>query len=379
MAQLRETTKTAEAAARAKAEFMAVMSHEIRTPMTAVLGMADLLMNDDLSAKKREYVKGIQSSGRHLLALINDILDFSRAEAKKLDLETIDFDLREVLEQVRSLLTPQAAERGLELRFERDGQLPHVLRGDPTRLKQVLVNLVGNGIKFTQRGSVTVAITIAWLNGRNRFRFEVHDTGIGIPEDKQGILFNAFSQMDASTTRQYGGSGLGLAISRKLVDAMGGEIGVESRPGVGSLFWFEVPLAQGNLTAPPGDGAARARCQPAAACAAGGGCGTEPGAHRRYAALVWSRGCGRRERPGGCHGRRARTVRPGADGRADAGDGRGRGDPPDQETAAAGRRGADPGLERQCHAGGSRPLSRGGHERRAHQADRLAAIVRSPG
>jgi signal transduction histidine kinase/ActR/RegA family two-component response regulator len=251
-AQLRETTKTAEAAARAKSEFMAVMSHEIRTPMTAVLGMADLLANDDLSAKKaKEYVEAIQSSGRHLLALINDILDFSRADQKKLDLETIDFDLREVLEQVRSLLTPQAAERGLELRFEHDGQLPHMLRGDPTRIKQVLVNLVGNGIKFTPRGHVTVAIhrRVA-SHGRDLFRFEVRDTGIGIPETKQGVLFNAFSQMDSSTTRRYGGSGLGLAISKKLVEAMGGEIGVESRPSMGSLFWFDLPLAQGDITAP---------------------------------------------------------------------------------------------------------------------------------
>jgi signal transduction histidine kinase/CheY-like chemotaxis protein len=251
MAQLRETTKIAQAAARAKAEFVAVMSHEIRTPMTGVLGMAELLLNADLPAKEREYATGIQRSGRHLLALINDILDFSRGEAKKLNLETIDFDLREVLEQVRSLLMPQAAERGLELRFERDGQLPHVLRGDPTRLKQVLVNLVGNGVKFTSRGSVTVALSHRVADGRNHFRFEVRDTGIGIPEDKQGILFNAFSQMDASTTREYGGSGLGLAISKKLVEAMGGEIGIDSRPGVGSLFWFEVPLALGSITAPP--------------------------------------------------------------------------------------------------------------------------------
>ena len=250
-AQLQETTKIAQAAARTKAEFMAVMSHEIRTPMTAVLGMADLLMNDNLSAPKtKEYVAGIQSSGRHLLALINDILDFSRIEAKKLDLEIIDFDLSEVLEQVRSLLAPQAVERGLKLRFEHDARLPLLLRGDPTRLKQILVNLVGNGIKFTRRGGVTVLIhhRVA-KERRDRFRFEVRDTGIGIPADKQGILFNAFSQMDASTTREYGGSGLGLAISKKLVDAMGGEIGVESREDVGSLFWFEIPLERGKVSA----------------------------------------------------------------------------------------------------------------------------------
>ena len=155
-----------------------------------------------------------------------------------------------MLEQVHALLAPQAAERGLELRFEHDARLPPRAPGDPTRLKQVLVNLVGNGMKFTQQGAVTVTVRHHWpQNGENRFRFEVRDTGIGIPQDRQGILFNAFSQMDASTTRQYGGSGLGLAISRKLVETMGGEIGVESLPGMGSLFWFEVPLALGNVPA----------------------------------------------------------------------------------------------------------------------------------
>ena len=186
MVELRETTKAAQAAARAKSEFVAVMSHEIRTPMTSVLGMADLLMNDDLSAKTREYVKSIQKSGLYLLSLINDILDFSRAEAKKIDLETIDFDLAEVLEQVRSLMAPQAGARGLELHFERDADLPTALGGDPTRLKQVLVNLVGNGIKFTERGSVTVTVHHGMANtGQDRFRFEVRDTGSGIPAEKQ--------------------------------------------------------------------------------------------------------------------------------------------------------------------------------------------------
>jgi two-component system, sensor histidine kinase len=251
-AQLRETTRAAQAAARAKSEFVAVMSHEIRTPMTGVLGMADLLMNADLPAKEREYVAGIRASGRHLLVLINDILDFSRIEAGKLDLETIDFGIPEVMEQVRSLLAPQAAERGLDLGFELDPDLPPMLRGDPTRLKQVLVNLVGNGLKFTHRGGVTIAVCHrASPNGPVRVRFEVKDTGIGIPAEKQTILFDAFSQADSSTTRQYGGSGLGLAICRQLVAAMGGEIGVESVTGLGSLFWFEIPMQPSDNTARP--------------------------------------------------------------------------------------------------------------------------------
>jgi signal transduction histidine kinase/CheY-like chemotaxis protein len=254
MAQWRAATRTAQAAARAKSAFMAVMSHEVRTPMTGVLGLADLLLTADLPAKEREYVAGIQRSGRHLLVRINDILDASRGEANKLDLETVDFDLSDVLEQVRSLLGPQAAERGLDLRLDDVSGLPAVLRGDPTRLKQVLVHLVGNGLKFTPEGGVTVTIGQRMADdGRERFRCEVRDTGIGIAKEQQTILFNAFTQIDASPPRHHGGSGLGLAISKKLVEAMGGEIGVASAPGAGSLFWFEVPLERGSSASPQGE------------------------------------------------------------------------------------------------------------------------------
>jgi len=247
--QLQEATKAAQSAAQAKAEFVAVMSHEIRTPLTSMLGVADLLANAKLPAKEREYVKGLWTSGQHLLTLMNDILDFSRIEAGKLELESIEFGLPEVLEQVRSLLTPQATQRGLELRFELDPHAPTVLRGDPTRLKQVLINLVGNGIKFTHSGSVTVAVYCPPANDRGaRFRFEIRDTGIGIPKEKQDKLFQSFSQLDSSRTRQYGGSGLGLAICKKLITAMGGEIGVESVQGIGSRFWFELPLELSERT-----------------------------------------------------------------------------------------------------------------------------------
>ncbi len=251
MAQLRETTKAAQEAVRAKSEFLAVMSHEIRTPMTGVLGMADLLMQAPLPAKQREYVAWIRASGRHLLSLINDILDFSRIEAKKIELEAIEFSIPEVLAQVCSLLTPLAVEAGLELRFEADDDAAPRLRGDPTRIRQVLINLVGNGIKFTRRGGVTVAVSHRTMaDRRERYHFEVRDTGIGISEEKRKLLFDPFSQVDSSTTRRYGGSGLGLAISRHLVEAMGGEIGVDSLEGVGSRFWFELPLTVSADTAP---------------------------------------------------------------------------------------------------------------------------------
>jgi signal transduction histidine kinase/CheY-like chemotaxis protein len=248
--RLRETTAAAQAAALAKSEFLAVMSHEIRTPMTGVLGMADLLMEADLPKKELRYVAGIKTSGRYLLALVNDILDFSRIESGKLELEVIDCAIPEVLEQVRSLLAPQAIESDLELSFILDPWCPPVVRGDPTRLKQILVNLAANGIKFTKRGGVTVAVHHRVDDDhRHWLEFEVSDTGMGIPEGQRGTLFEAFSQGDSSTTRQFGGSGLGLAISKRLVEAMGGRLQVESAIGVGSRFWFELQVSLGETPA----------------------------------------------------------------------------------------------------------------------------------
>ncbi len=248
--EMRRLAEMADRANRAKSEFLAAMSHEIRTPMTGVLGMADLLAVEKLGVTQRRYVDTIRTSGRHLLSIINDILDFSRIEAGHLDLERIDFPIVEILEQVRSLLAPQAAERGLELRVMLITSTSLVVRGDPTRLRQVLVNLVGNGLKFTARGTVTLSVhQLATQGETTRLRFEVRDTGIGIPRARQSELFQPFVQADSSTTRNYGGSGLGLVICKSLVEAMGGKIGLESEPGKGSLFWFELTLGLGDAVA----------------------------------------------------------------------------------------------------------------------------------
>jgi signal transduction histidine kinase/CheY-like chemotaxis protein len=231
----------------ARAEFLAAMSHEIRTPMTGVLGMVDLLAAQPLNAEQRSYVDSMRSSGRHLLNVINDILDFSRMETGQLVLEQIDFGMCEMIEQVRSLIHPMALEKGLAFDVRLAPGLPAVVRGDPTRLRQILLNLVGNAVKFTCSGSVSLQVTCAEdAAGRVRYRFEVRDTGIGIAPDKLQILFSPFTQADRSTAREYGGSGLGLAISRRLAEAMGGRIEVQSTLGQGSVFTLDVGLAAGR-------------------------------------------------------------------------------------------------------------------------------------
>lgn len=231
----------------ARAEFLAAMSHEIRTPLTGVLGMADLLAAQDLTAEQRRYVDSMRSSGRHLVTVINDILDFSRIETGKLSLETIDFRMPDMIEQVRSLIHPMALEKGLAFDARLAEGLPAVVKGDPTRLRQILLNLAGNAVKFTSQGSVHLDVTgTTDADGRVGYRFEVRDTGIGIPPDKLGILFAPFTQADRSTVREYGGSGLGLAISQRLAEAMGGRIAVDSKAGEGSIFTLEVALAPGD-------------------------------------------------------------------------------------------------------------------------------------
>ncbi len=236
---LRKAKEAADSANRSKAEFLAKMSHEIRMPMNGVLGMAELLSKTELNDRQRRFLQLVKSSGESLLNIINDILDFSKIEAGKLKLECIDLDVAKVVEDTVECLAALAYSKGLKLTYFVDHAVPNALRGDPGRLRQVLTNLTGNGIKFTEKGEVAVRVSkVEEAQDRALLRFEVKDTGIGIASEAKSQIFDDFVQGNGSTTRKYGGTGLGLNIARLLTEMMGGEIGVDSTPDKGSTFWF---------------------------------------------------------------------------------------------------------------------------------------------
>ena len=239
--ELARSRDAALESARLKSQFLANMSHEIRTPMNSIIGMTDILINTQLTSEQREFVEIVRVSGESLLTIINDILDFSKIEAGKLQFELLDFEPRSTIDEVIMLLVEQAHGKKLQLSTVIGADVPSVVRGDAGRLRQVLTNLVGNAIKFTAHGGVTIRVAKeAESEMRVVLRLEIADTGIGVPEDARACLFQPFSQVDASTTRKYGGTGLGLAISKQLVNLMGGQIGCDSTPGKGSTFWFTV-------------------------------------------------------------------------------------------------------------------------------------------